>query len=153
MSMSIAATPIHLTPADVERASEHDAKNYELINGQLKEKSAGFKALLIATRIAERLNAHFYPAVGVAAVEVMVYCFGRPNHARKPDVTYVHKARLPNGQVPEGDLHIPPDLVVEVLSPANGGIELEDKLDEYLSAGVPMVWIVNPDRQTIRVYR
>ena len=31
--------------------------------------------------------------------------------------------------------------------------EVEGKLDEYLAAGVAIVWIVNPDRRTIRVYR
>ena len=151
--MSSAATPIQLTPADVERASEHDAKNYELLDGELKEKPVGFKALLIATRISERLNSRYYPAEGAAAVEAMVYCFSKPNHGRKPDVTFITRARLPNGRFPDGDIHIAPDLVVEVLSPGNSGIELDEKLNEYLIAGVPMVWIVNPDRQTIRIYR
>ena len=32
-------------------------------------------------------------------------------------------------------------------------VELEETLDEYLAAGAPMVWIVNPDRGTIRVIR
>ena len=61
--------------------------------------------------------------------------------------------RLPNRKIPEGDLHLAPELVVEVLSPSNTGTELEEKLNEYLAAGVPMVWIVNPDRRTIRMYR
>lgn len=30
---------------------------------------------------------------------------------------------------------------------------MEDKLDEYLAAGVGRVWIVNPDRRTIRIYK
>src|SRR4051794_26874145 len=151
--MTTATPPIPFTPEDVERASERDGKHYELIGGELKEKLVGFRELVIATRIAERLNAHFYPATGVAAVEAMIYCFDRPNHGRKPDVVYVRMARLPGGQIPGGDLHLAPDLVAEVLSPSNGGIELEEKLDEYLEAGIPMVWIVNPDPRTIRVYR
>jgi Uma2 family endonuclease len=61
--------------------------------------------------------------------------------------------RLPGGRIPEGDIFVVPDLVVEVLSPGNGGIELEEKLDEYLDAEAPMVWIVNPSSRTIRVYR
>lgn len=151
--MTIVTPPIPLTPDDVERASERDGKRYELIDGELREKVAGFLALFIASRIAEWLNAHFYPRTGAAAVEVMIYCFERRNHGRKPDVVFVKVARLPDSRIPEGDLRIAPDLVVEVLSPSNTGIDLEDKLDEYLAAGVPMVWIVNPDRRTIRVYR
>jgi Uma2 family endonuclease len=151
--MSTLTSSIQLTPEDVERASERDAKNYELIDGELKEKIVGTKSLFIASRICDRLNAVFYPQVGFAVVEAMIYCFDRPNHGRKPDVSYVTLDRVPGKAIPEGDLHLAPDLVVEVLSHGNLGIELEDKLDEYLAAGVPMVWIVNPDRRTIRVYR
>lgn len=151
--MSTLTLPIPLTPEDVERASEHDGKRYELINGELKEKIVGFRELFIAGRIAERLNQRFYPGEGAAAVEAMTYCFQQRNHGRKPDVVYVARSRWPNDQIPDGDLHLVPDLVIEVLSPGNSGIELEEKLDEYLAAGIPMVWIVNPEGRTIRVYR
>lgn len=147
------APSVALTAEDVERASERDGKRYELIDGELKEKVVGFEALFIASRIAERLNAALYPHYGAAAVEVMTYCFDRPNHGRKPDVVFVQLQRLPDGRVPRGDLRIPPDLVVEVLSPGNTGLEVEGKLNEYLAAGVSLVWIVNPDSRTIRVYR
>lgn len=151
--MTLLAPPVELTPEDVERASERDGKLYELLDGELKEKVVGFESLFIATRISDRLNATFYPQYGVAAVEVMTYCFSRPNRGRKPDVVLVQMARLPNGKVPRGDLHIAPDLAVEVLSPGNSAMELEEKLDEYLEAGIEMVWIVHPDRRTIRIYR
>src|SRR2546423_1697961 len=114
LDMSTLPSPIRLPPADVERASERDGKHYELIDGQLKEKSVGAKALYIALRIAQRLNALYDPAQGVALVEPMVYCFDRPNHGRKPDVALFWKRRLPGGQIPEGDFHIAPDLAVEV---------------------------------------
>jgi Uma2 family endonuclease len=151
--MSTITPPTQLTPEAVERASERDGKLYELIDGELKEKQVGFRSLFIAGRIIERLNAQLYPQEGAAAGEVMIYCFDRPNHGRKPDVVYLGKNRWEGNRMPDGDLHSPPDLVAEVLSPGNGGIELEDKLDEYLVAGIPLVWIVNPDRRTIRVYR
>ena len=142
-----------ITPADVERASERDGKLYELIGGELREKQVGTKSLFVASRICERLNATFYPEIGFAVVEGMIYCFERPDHGRKLDVTYVRMDRLPGKRIPQGDLHLAPDLAVEVLSPGNSGIELEEKLDEYLAAGVALVWIVNPEARTIRVYR
>jgi Uma2 family endonuclease len=151
--MSTLTPPIRLTPEDVERASERDQKRYELINGELREKNVGTLALFVATRISERFNATYYPDLSFAAVEVMTYCFGRDDHGREPDVAFVWLRRLPGGRIPKGDLQIAPDVAVEVLSPGNTGIEIDDKLDEYLAAGVPMVWIVNPDRMTIRVYR
>jgi Uma2 family endonuclease len=119
----------------------------------LKEKPVGTEALFIATQLSGRINAALYPDVGFAVVEAMTYCFDRPHHGRKPDVAFVRLDRLPGRAIPTGDLRLAPDLVVEVLSPGNTGIEVQTKLDEYLEAGVPLVWIVNPDPRTIRAYR
>ena len=151
--MTTLASPAPITPDEVERASKRDGKRYELIDGKLKEKVVGTEALFIASRISERLNALLYPVNGFAAVEAMIYCFDRPNQGRKPDVVYVRIERLPERKIPVGDLRIAPDLVVEVLSPNNTGYEIEEKLNDYLGAGIPLVWIVNPERRTIRVYR
>jgi Uma2 family endonuclease len=151
--MSTLTPPVQLTPEDVERACERDGKLYELIDGELKEKKVGARALFIAGRIVAALNAAFYPHTGMAACEVMIYCFNGRSHGRKPDVVYVRLNRLPNNEIPNGDLFVAPDLVVEVLSPGNSGGEVDEKLDEYLTAGVSLVWIVNPDRRTIRAFR
>jgi Uma2 family endonuclease len=151
--MSTVTPLVRLTPEDVERASERDGKLYELIDGELREKKVGFEALFVAGQIIARLNVHFYPHEGAAATEVMIYCFNGRSHGRKPDVVYVRLSRLPNNEIPEGDIFVPPDLVVEVLSPGNSGSEVDEKLDEYLGAGIPLVWIVNPDRKSIRVFR
>jgi Uma2 family endonuclease len=150
--MTMVAPTKQYTPLEVERASESDGKHYELVDGQLKEKLVGAEAIYIALRIALRLNALYDPRDGVALVEAMVYCFPS-GRGRKPDVSFFWKRRLPGEAVPKGDLYITPDLAVEVLSPGNSAIEIEEKLDEYLEAGVPFVWMVNPDPRTIRVYR
>ena len=47
----------------------------------------------------------------------------------------------------------PPDLAVEVVSPNDSADELEEKLDDYQKAGVPLVWVVNPSSHTVMVYR
>jgi Uma2 family endonuclease len=46
-----------------------------------------------------------------------------------------------------------PQLVVEILSPSDTFDEINEKIDTYLSAGVPLVWIVEPRRRTVTVYR
>lgn len=151
--MAAITAPRELTPEDVERASERDDKRYELLDGELKEKKVGFRSLLVASLIVERLNARYFPKEAVAAVEVMIYCFTRKRHGRKPDVVFIRIDRLPGGEIPDGDLYVAPDMVVEVLSPGNSSIEMNEKLDEYLAAGIPLVWIVNPEARTIRAYR
>lgn len=47
----------------------------------------------------------------------------------------------------------PPILVVEVLSPSDKIEEILDKVDEYLDAGVSLVWLVEPRYSTVTVYR
>jgi Uma2 family endonuclease len=44
-----------------------------------------------------------------------------------------------------------PELVVEVLSPANTRAERAEKLHDYESLGVPEVWVVSPEAQTVEV--
>ncbi len=46
-----------------------------------------------------------------------------------------------------------PTLVVEVLSPTDRVAEVNAKLDNYLAAGVPMIWVVDPFKETIVVHR
>ncbi len=45
----------------------------------------------------------------------------------------------------EGYCTIPPDLAVEVVSPNDLVAELDEKVEEYLRAGVKLVWVVHPD--------
>ena len=46
-----------------------------------------------------------------------------------------------------------PQLVVEILSPHDTLEEINEKIDAYLSAGVSLIWIVDPRRRTVKVYR
>ncbi len=44
-------------------------------------------------------------------------------------------------------------LAVEILSPNDTVEEVTEKVDSYLRAGVPLVWIVDPYHETVTVYR
>jgi Uma2 family endonuclease len=46
-----------------------------------------------------------------------------------------------------------PDLAVEVISPSQSGPSVEDKTAVYLAAGVRLIWIIDPERRTVRVHR
>lgn len=46
-----------------------------------------------------------------------------------------------------------PVLVVEVLSPNDKQIEIDEKVDVYQKAGVPLIWVVDPHDKTVLVYR
>jgi Uma2 family endonuclease len=46
-----------------------------------------------------------------------------------------------------------PVLVVEILSPNDTVEELAAKVDDYLAAGVALVWLIDPHFRTVQVYR
>ena len=50
-------------------------------------------------------------------------------------------------------LRIPPDLVVEVISPHDLAEAVDTKVEEYLRAGVRLVWVVHPVAQVVQIYR
>lgn len=131
-----------------------DEKLYELIDGVPVEKRVSYLSLMIATRIARLIGNYAEPKnLGTLATEVPLSgIFGRSNHGRRPDVCYTSFAALP--VVPAaGDLKgVVPDFVAEVVSPHDVAIELEIKIQEYLAAGIKVVWIVYPDPKVVRVH-
>jgi Uma2 family endonuclease len=43
--------------------------------------------------------------------------------------------------------------VVEVLSPSDSLRQVAAKIGEFLDCGVPLVWLVDPARETVTVFR
>ncbi len=82
-------------------------------------------------------------------------CFSwKPRLVRRADVTFIRKEGYPWEQLSkEGFTTIPPDLAVEVVSPNDVVQELLEKVQEYLRAGVRLVWIINPETRTVQVIR
>jgi Uma2 family endonuclease len=46
-----------------------------------------------------------------------------------------------------------PVLAVEILSPNDTQEQVSEKVDEYLHAGVALVWVINPHDRTVLIYR
>jgi Uma2 family endonuclease len=85
--------------------------------------------------------------------EVIFHCFpGQKPSARKPDVAFIRRERL-SERPSRGDLAIAPDLAVEVVSPNDKVEYLDRKIEQYLSVGVRLIWVVNPDTRTVLIYR
>ncbi len=78
-----------------------------------------------------------------------------PLRVRQPDVLYLSAERT--GITRRADLQahpileIPPDLVVEVLSPSNTRGGIADKLEDYRRFGVRECWLVDPENNTLEV--
>ncbi|HAC65231.1 MAG TPA: hypothetical protein DCF68_17305, partial [Cyanothece sp. UBA12306] len=73
-------------------------------------------------------------------------CFKLPNGAnRSPDVSWVKRERW-NILTPEEKEQFPPivpDFVVELMSPSDRLSETQEKMDEYLTQGVKLGWLIN----------
>ena len=85
--------------------------------------------------------------VFVAPLDVVIR--REPLRTRQPDVMFIGQERrfIIGPQVIEGA----PDLVIEVLSPANTRQELQGKLDDYRTIGVREAWVVSPEARTVEV--
>jgi Uma2 family endonuclease len=133
-----------------------DTRGFELDDGSLVEKNVGVRSgwvggyifLLISVYVRERSLGWVFPS------EVGYQCYpGHPDRMRKPDVSFVRRGRLPLEKVTEPFILIAPDLVVEVVSPNDTVYDLDRKIEEYLEAGVRLVWVVNPEIRKVRIYR
>jgi Uma2 family endonuclease len=76
-----------------------------------------------------------------------------PDELVSPDVAFVRHHRLPPPAERISYLRVVPDLVVEIRSPNDSDAEVGAKLSLYLEVGVPLVWIVDPQRQTVEEVR
>jgi Uma2 family endonuclease len=142
------------TPEDLLRLP--DAVSYELVDGELVERHMGMESSVIAARIIYRIAEYLDKHHGglVAGADASYQCFpDAPDKVRKPDVSFIRGGRLEGDRPPAGHCRIVPDLAVEVLSPNDLAYEVEEKVAEYLDAGVTLIWIVNPPTRRVRIIR
>ena len=74
-----------------------------------------------------------------------------PDTLLGPDLAFVPRSLLPVDENAYPSLS--PELVVEVASPSQSGPSIEEKTSLYLAAGVRLIWVVDPERRTVRVHR
>jgi Uma2 family endonuclease len=132
-------------------------KVYELVNGELITMApAGEEHGGIAMDIGYFLR-HFvgqHRLGRVYAAETGFIIRRNPDTVRAPDTAFVSNERLEKyGRPKRGYFAAAPDLAVEVLSPDQSQNEIDSKIDDYFEGGARTVWVVNPRRKTVMVYR
>jgi Uma2 family endonuclease len=133
-----------------------DERDYELVDGQLRERNMGMESSWVAGQILYLLKvlAHGSGLGWVFGEGTGFQCFADDsNRVRKPDVAFLRRTRLPKGPPRRGFCRVAPDLAVEVVSPNDTAYEVETKLAEWLDAGVSEVWIVVPHVRKVRIHR
>jgi len=134
-----------------------DGDRFELIDGRLVERNMGKWSSYVAGNVYQGLKNHSDAhQVGWVFPEGTSYqCFpDAPKKVRRPDVSFIRLDRMsPDEAMSEGHLRIAPDLAVEVLSPNDLAYDVDKKIEEYESADVRLIWVVNPETQAVRVHR
>ena len=126
---------------------------FELVDGVLVEKPMGFYESRLAAILIYLLEGYLEGRdLGVVSAPDGTMRL-RPKLVRLPDVAFVSWERFPNRRLPaERVPAVVPDLAVEVISEGNTEPEMELKLDEYFATGVRLVWYLDPETRTVRVY-
>lgn len=86
--------------------------------------------------------------------DTLIRTKSEPASLRGADVAYLSYKRWPkkSGR-PKGILEIPPELVVEVISPSDRWAKVLSKISEYLEAGVRVVIVLDPETESASIHR
>jgi len=118
--------------------TSYDGSDREYVDGRIVERNSGEKdhsrpqRKLIGFFIERESTLRTYPFP-----EQRVHV--KPTRFRVPDIC-VYVGSEPDQQV----FRTPPFLAIEILSKDDRASDLQEKLDDYLSFGVPFVWIIDP---------
>ena len=122
----------------------------EVVNGEIRIMPA---PKLNHSYIIDNLQHTMSAQLDRRAVWVAVTTFGliirkSPLTSRIPDLAVFDRSTIVEE---DGYVHSAPQLLVEVLSPANTRREREEKLNDYAEIGAPEVWVISPEARTVEV--
>ncbi len=147
-------SPGLITAEELPRIQPSD-KRVELVRGvMIVREPAGFRHGLVAAAIATLLRSHAEAGHhgAVVAAETGFKLESDPDTVRAPDAAFIRRERIPDPP-PVAFAPLAPDLVVEVLSPDDRPGEVLAKVGAWLRGGSQLVWVIDPERRTARVYR
>ena len=130
-----------------------DGQRYEIIRGVLYVTPApAYKHQFVAGRFFRQADAfaeeHGLGVVLMAPFDVLLpFGLGTPV---QPDVVYLRTENVPHWE--DKSFKGVPDLVAEVLSPGTRRRDQQTKLAVYRDAGVPELWMLDPDAGRVVVH-
>jgi Uma2 family endonuclease len=151
----MATTEKLLTAEEFERLPD-DGKRYELIDGELREMPPtvywhGEVEVNLGTLLNVHVRAHGLGRVSCG--EILCIVRRNPDRVRAADIVFIRQERVPPLEARQHIMGVIPDLIVEILSKHDTVEEVSDKIDDWLGAGVQMLWIVDPFRHTVTIYQ
>jgi Uma2 family endonuclease len=156
----IVSTSIPLMTTEELLALPEEWVDRELIQGRLREKALTNRNRWhsrIEARIAQLLlnwlDQQPEPRGEILSGEAGCRLRRNPDSTVGIDVAYISADLAAQEPKDTSLIEGTPILAVEILSPSDKQEEIDEKIDEYLAAGVAVVWVVNPHFQTTCVYR
>jgi Uma2 family endonuclease len=142
-----------LTAEELERFPEDDWR-YELVEGRLIRMSpVGVLHGATVPRILMLIGAYALPRqLGLVLTEVGFTLRRNPDTVRAPDIAFIRQDRVTD-DLRRGFWQGAPDLAIEVLSPDDRPGKIRQKVDDYLDCGTSLVLVVDPEDETVTVYR
>lgn len=157
--MAVAEATAPMT-AEQLLAMPDDGVERWLIRGQLREKPMTYRnrwhsrvMIRVGRFLDVWLDQQPEPRGSVLGGEAGVRLTRNPDSIVGVDIVYVSAevaARNPDDTTLIDGV---PVLAVEILSPNSTNDEINEKIDEYLSVGVALVWIIDPRRRTVTIHR
>jgi Uma2 family endonuclease len=150
------STATQLLTADDLWEMSRNGQRFELVRGELRTMPpAGGEHGVTTVNLTGPLWHHIdVKELGaLLAAETGFIIATDPDTVRAADIAFVAKHRIPASGIPTKFWPGYPDLAVEVISPGDTLQGVEDKVAEWLNAGTRLVWVVNPRRRTVTVYR
>jgi Uma2 family endonuclease len=134
---------------------ENRDRPFELVRGWLVEMSRpGERHGFICVNIARILgNFTFQRRKGYVCINDTGLVLERdPDTVRGPDVVLFDENRAYDNLDPHFASRLPA-LAVEVLSPTDKWGKVTQRINQFLTRGIPMVWLVDPEGRNITLYR
>ena len=142
------------TPADL--LAMPDSNNVELVHGELVEKPVSVLSSIVENRLSWRLGSHCEAhRIGIVMLATNgIQCFpDEPLKFASPTFLLSSKSDFRWSTYARASWSIVPDLAVEVISSYDEASELNEKIEEYLAAGIALVWVIDPVNQIIHIHR
>ncbi|MDW8436458.1 MAG: Uma2 family endonuclease [Chloroherpetonaceae bacterium] len=137
------------TARDLDRVQKQTGRNFYLIKGKLVE----VMPAIIAQNIAFELQSHIRQHdLGFCVATETGFKLPIPNTVIAPDFGFIAKERLPKDCKRKGYGDVVPDFVVEVKSPSDSLSKALEKVNLWLESGVKLVWLINPETETITAF-
>lgn len=70
-----------------------------------------------------------------------------------PDVSVTLRTRSGPASEAEDPVEVMPDLAIEVLSPDDRPGRLQRRIAHYMRSGVPLLWVIDPENESVTVWR